>query len=372
MRLLRGLGQEKFRGRYHGWVRIAVWLCVALLAGSEPAYRPALPGYRYSFPRDHFEHPEFRTEWWYYTGNVRSAKGNRFGFELVFFRQAQRRGNLVNRSAWRIDDLYLAHLALTEIDGHRFHASQRLNRAGPGVAGASFDQHRIWNGNWSAVWEGSKSTLRATAADFGFELHLDPLKPPVINGVDSVSQKADGAGHASYYVSFTRLAVDGVVQTGASKQAVTGTAWMDHEWFTHQLEEQQVGWDWFSVQLDDNRELMLFQLRRQDGSIDPHSAGTFVDAQGHARHLTRDDFSLTPGEKWTSPQTEAAYPVHWQIRVPSLNLSLDVKAALPDQELRAETVAGPSYWEGAVRYSGSAKGLGYLEMTGYDKPVRME
>ena len=353
-------------------MKFSLWLCAALLAASDPVYREALPGYHYSFPRDHFEHPEFRTEWWYYTGNVRAADGKRFGFELVFFRQAEHRGATENRSAWRVDDLYLAHLALTEIDGRRFHSEQRLNRAGPGLAGASFEQQRVWNGNWSATWDGVKQTLRATASDFSFELHLDPLKPPVVHGINGVSQKAEGQGRASHYVSFSRLAVTGEISIGQARHAVTGTAWMDHEWFTHQLEDAQVGWDWFSVQLDDNRELMLFQLRRKDGATDPYSAGTYVDAQGRARHLSREDFSLTPLERWTSPQTKGSYPVRWQISVPSLKLSLVADAAIKEQELRALDAAGPSYWEGAVRYSGSQTGVGYLEMTGYDKPIRLE
>ncbi|MBM3773566.1 MAG: carotenoid 1,2-hydratase, partial [Acidobacteria bacterium] len=172
-------------------------------------FRPALPGYRYSFPRDHFEHPEFRTEWWYYTGNLRTAGGRRYGFQLVFFRQAGRpesaRAKPENPSAWRVDDLYLAHAALTDIDGRRFHYQKRLNRAGPGIAGASFAERRIWNGNWSARWEGPSQLLEATAEDFRLRLRLAPLKPHVIHGVDGVSRKGAAAGAASHYVSFTRL-----------------------------------------------------------------------------------------------------------------------------------------------------------------------
>jgi predicted secreted hydrolase len=332
-------------------------------AGVEP-YRQAGPGYRYAFPRDHFEHPDLRTEWWYYTGNLRDSAGGRFGFELVFFRHGQRRGPTENRSAWRIDDLYLAHLALTDIETKKFYKSQRLNRAGPGVAGARFSEQRVWNGNWSARWEGEQQVLEATADEFHFRLDLEPIKPPVIHGVGGISQKSAGAGKASYYVSLPRLAVSGELTIGGAKHPVTGTAWMDHEWFTNQLADDQIGWDWFSVQLDNQTELMLFQLRRKDGSIDPYSAGTYIDLQGHARHLAHDEFSLAPLRRWKK------YPVEWQIRVPSLGLSLEAKAAVDDQELDDKT--GPAYWEGAVTYSGSAGGVGYLEMTGYDKPVRLE
>jgi predicted secreted hydrolase len=348
---------------------ITEWLFFAFLASllaAAPPYREALPGYRYQFPRDHFEHPDFRTEWWYYTGNVHTAQGEKFGFELVFFRQGERRGPSDNSSAWRVDDLYPAHLALTDINGKRFWFSERLNRAGPGIAGASFAERRVWNGNWSATWEGERQILTAMADDIRIRLELTPVKPPVIQGENGVSQKAAGAGKASHYVSFPRLEVRGQI----NGRKVQGTAWMDHEWFTHQLETAQAGWDWFSAQLADGADVMLFELRRRDGSIDPYSSGTYIDKQGRARHLKRGDFSLEPREYWTSPKTKARYPIKWRIAIPSLGLSLECAAALPNQELVAEH-GGPNYWEGAVTYSGSVSGVGYLEMTGYDKPVEM-
>jgi predicted secreted hydrolase len=348
---------------------LALLLVAALAGASESEYRQALPGYRYAFPRDYFEHPAYRTEWWYYTGNLRTAAGRRYGFEMVFFRQAQRRGQAENRSAWRIDDLYLAHLALSDIGRGRFRFEKRLNRAGPGIAGASLDSKRIWNGNWSAEWEGERQTLQAIGGDFRFRLELAPLKPVVIHGIDGVSQKASGAGKASHYISFTRLGVRGVLSVEEESHEVTGSAWMDHEWFTHQLEPDQVGWDWFSIQLDNQTELMLFQLRRNDGSIEPFSSGTFVDSAGRARHLKLAEFELRPLEYWTSPKSKARYPIKWRIRVPSLKVDLECAAALRDQELPAEG-GGPGYWEGTVTYTGSHSGVGYLEMTGYDKPVR--
>ena len=335
-------------------------------------YRQALPGYRYEFPRDHFAHPDFRTEWWYYTGNLRDSGGKRFGFELVFFRQAQRRGATLNHSAWRVDDLYLAHLALTDIDGKRFHDHQRLNRAGPGIAGADSARRRIWNGNWSSQWDGDRQMLDAVAQEFHLRLRLNPLKPAVIHGTNGVSQKASGEGQASHYVSFSRLEVTGQLWLNGTFHEVRGTAWMDHEWFTHQLAGNQVGWDWFSIQLDNGSELMLFELRRKDGVIDPFSSGTFIDREGRAHHLTQSAFSLTPGAQWKSPRTGAAYPVRWQIRVPALGIALEARAQLDRQELIPAGNGGPAYWEGAVTYSGSSTGVGYLEMTGYDKPMRLE
>jgi predicted secreted hydrolase len=348
---------------------ITEWLFFAFLASllaAAPPYREALPGYRYQFPRDHFEHPDFRTEWWYYTGNVRTAQGEKFGFELVFFRQGERRGPAGNPSAWRVDDVYPAHLALTDINGRRFWYRERLNRAGPGIAGASFAERRVWNGNWSAVWDGERQTLTAVADDIRFRLELTPRKPPVVHGENGISQKAAGAGKASHYVSFPRLDVRGQV----NGRDVQGTAWMDHEWFSHQLESAQVGWDWFSAQLDDGADLMLFQLRRRDGTIDPFSAGTYIDRQGRTRHLQRREFTLEPLDYWISAKTKARYPIKWRITIPSLGISLECAAALPGQELVAEH-SGPGYWEGAVTYSGPVNGVGYLEMTGYDKPVEI-
>jgi predicted secreted hydrolase len=350
--------------------RLALTAC---LLASAADFREALPGYHYQFPRDHFDHPGFRTEWWYYTGNLHTRDGHRYGFELVFFRSAQSRASAGrnhadrNPSVWRVDDLYLGHLALTDIDNRRFRYARRPNRAGPGIAGVSAEQARIWNGNWEARWdlESGAQTISAVADGIRFSLRLIPVKGPVIHGENGVSQKAEGAGKASYYVSFPRLAVEGVLN-GA---AVTGLAWMDHEWFTHQLEANQQGWDWFSLQLDTGAEFMLFQLRHTDGGVDAFSSGTYIAPDGRARHLKRSDFELQPVEYWTSPKTSARYPVRWRISIPTLKVTLQCAAAIPDQELVDDQ--GPTYWEGAVNYTGSATGVGYLEMTGYTKPMRL-
>jgi predicted secreted hydrolase len=335
--------------------RSGLWLACFAITGiisrAEFRYSEALPGYVYHFPADYFLHPDYKTEWWYYTGNLTDPDGRKFGFELVFFRQGSSRDQLNNPSAWRIDDVYLAHAAVTDIGGKRFHYFERLNRAGPGLAGASQARDEVWNGNWRARWNGERQDLTAVTEDFQFDLRAEPLKPLVIHGLDGISQKADGPGHASHYISFTRMGVSGDLVLGGEKHRVSGLAWMDHEWFTNQLDPSQVGWDWFSVQLDDNTEMMLVELRKKDGSIDPHSSGTYVDAGGKAHHLSSAEFSLRPAAH------SGRYPVRWRI-----------EAALADQELRT---AGANYWEGAVTYSGSKKGVGYLEMTGYDKPVNL-
>jgi predicted secreted hydrolase len=338
-------------------------------------YRTALPGYRYEFPRDHFNHREFQTEWWYYTGNVKSAEGRRFGFELTSFRQAVDR-DPAKPGPWDLQDLYVAHLALSDLDGGKFFHAERTNRPGPGIAGVNETAGRIWNGNWKIQWRGEDQELAAIDERFQLHLTLHSEKSPVINGENGVSQKADGSGRASHYISLTRLSTSGEIFLDGKKFAVSGSSWMDHEFFTHQLDTSQTGWDWLSLQLSDNTELMLFHLRRKDGSIDPYSAGTFVESSGKTTHLRSSDFSLQPSaEVWTSPATGARYPIHWRVAVPSLNIDLDVTTPLASQELASKSSFVPNYWEGAIFPTGrrgqeSLGGVGYLEMTGYDRPVQ--
>lgn len=348
-------------------------------AATESQYSVALPGYRYEFPRDHFDHPDYQTEWWYYTGNVASADGHRFGFELTFFRQSvSRTATTTATSAWDVRDLYLAHLALSNLDDGHFYHAERTNRSGPGIAGVSASEARIWNGNWQVRWSGDEQKLNAVDPRFELQLALRSEKAPVIQGENGVSQKAPGPGHASHYISLTRLVTNGSIALNGKTFQVTGLAWMDHEFFTHQLDSEQVGWDWFSVQLADKTELMLFRIRRKDGSVDPFSAATFVDARGQSMHFRSTEFSLQPtGATWTSPATKATYPVQWKITVPKLGLELETKTPLPSQELtRSSGTLTPSYWEGAVTYEGmrggiKIQGAGYLEMTGYDRPFEM-
>jgi predicted secreted hydrolase len=353
--------------------------CIAaallLLQPLTAQYRTALPGYRYEFPRDHFNHPGFQTEWWYYTGNLKSVDGRRFGFELTFFRQAVSR-DPAKVGAWDMKDLYLAHLALSDLDGGKFYHAERTNRSGPGIAAVNESLGSIWNGNWQIQWHGSGQELKAVDGRFQLHLTLHSEKPPVIHGENGISQKAEGPGRASHYVSLTRLATSGVIDLGNKEFEVSGTSWMDHEFFTHQLESNQTGWDWLSLQLEDHTEVMLFHIRRKDGSIDPYSAGTYVDAHGKTIHLRATDFTLQPaGEVWTSPASGSNYPIHWKVAIPILRIELEAKTPLESQELTGKTELAPNYWEGAMVLSGrrdrqSLGGVGYLEMTGYDRPVQ--
>src|SRR6266436_608728 len=349
---------------------------VLLLQPLAAQYRTAMPGYRYEFPRDYFNHPDFQTEWWYYTGNLKSAEGRRFGFELTFFRQAVSR-DPEKSGTWDLRDLYLAHLALSDLDGGKFFHAERTNRSGPGIANVTESLGRIWNGNWQIQWRGSDQELNAIEQRFQLHLILHAEKPPVIHGENGISQKAEGSGRASHYISLTRLATSGAIDLGNKRFEVTGASWMDHEFFSHQLDSDQTGWDWLSLQLEDHTELMLFRIRRKDGSIDPYSAGTYVDASGKTTHLRSSDFSLEPaGDKWTNPQTGAVYPIHWKIAIPKLAIELDAKTPLASQELTGKTKLVPNYWEGAIVLTGQCNsqllsGVGYVEMTGYDRPVQL-
>lgn len=358
-------------------MRISVrYLLFALLLAAHMSaqYRPALPGYRYRFPRDYLNHPDFKTEWWYYTGNLKSSDGHRFGFELTFFREGVD-PDKANAGPWDIRDLYVAHLALSDLDAAHFYHIERANRAGPGIAGITEEDSRIWNGNWQIRWKGEQQLLEAVADNFELHLSMHSTKPPVIHGQNGISQKGEGLGRASHYISLTRLETKGQIELNKQAFQITGLAWMDHEFFTQQLAPDQIGWDWLSLQLDDSTELMLFHIRRKDGSIDPHSSGTLVDSNGAATYLPLEKFRLEPeSETWASPTTHAVYPIHWKISVPSLNIELDATTRLPSQEFGGANKIVPNYWEGAISLKGrkgssSLSGVGYLEMTGYDHPL---
>lgn len=343
-----------------------------------PAFERALPGYEFEFPHDHFAHPEFEIEWWYYTGNLETASGRRFGYELTFFRNGITRRQAA-RSPWDVTDVYLAHFTLSDIEAQEFRQAERVNRGGPGIAGASLAERRIWNGNWIVEWLAvdhplGRQRMRAAAEGFAIEFDLTPAKPPVVQGVDGVSQKADGAGKASHYVSFTRLLTSGAISLGDERFEVSGTSWMDHEFSTDSMGEGQQGWDWMSIQWEDGSELMLYRMRRDDGTSDRNSAGTFIDVDGRSTHLSFGDYQMAPTGWWTSPETGGRYPLEWDVRVPKLGLAFRMTTPLDRQEVVSS--AGPSYWEGASDFVGTGpdgpiRGRGYVELTGYDRPLTL-
>jgi predicted secreted hydrolase len=351
----------------------AAWVAQLDSDGISRQFCKAAAGYKYEFPRDHFSHPCFRTEWWYFTGNLATPEGRRFGFQLTFFREAVD-NPYPNPSRWRVDDLYLAHFAISDLGKQRFFHTQRISRAGIGLAGIDAPQGRIWNGRWAA--EVRDDTWRLTAAESGagIQLQLKSLKAPAIQGKNGISQKAEGEGNASHYYSLTRLETTGQLQLDGASYSVSGWSWMDHEFSTSQLQPEQVGWDWVSLQMDDGTEWMLFRLRRKDGVADAHSAGSFVDRDGRVVILSAKDFQMLPLAEWSSPRSPGRYPIRWRLQVPRLDTDIEVSAAMQDQELDTRESTGVIYWEGSVRARGRraghpVEGLGYLEMTGYAGPL---
>ena len=352
----------------------ALWaagLETAVTDGTRSAsdWQEAQIGYQFSFPRDHAAHPPYRIEWWYYTGNVETSEGRRFGYQLTFFRTGVT-PTPTTPSQWAVRDLYMAHFAISDPDGKRFYSFERLNRAGVHWAGAETNGYRVWNESWETRLDGEVHVLTANDGNCKIALSLTPEKLPVIHGKDGLSQKGVSAGNASHYYSYTRLRTSGTIAVDGQTFSVTGLSWMDHEFGTSFLEKDQVGWDWFSLQLQDGRELMLFQIRRADGSIDPHSSGTLVETNGNTIHLPIGAFSLVPEQYWQSPQSGARYPIVWTLTLPRSDLRFRVSAALPNQEMRTEASTGVTYWEGSVFVTGKSEerdvlGRGYLEMTGY-------
>jgi predicted secreted hydrolase len=333
-------------------------------------FKLARAPYAFHFPRDHASHPDYRTEWWYYTGHVRGGRES-FGYELTFFRVGLDLARRDSPSAWAPHTLHLVHLALTDENGRRFHSAEDVGRPALGMSGADTLTYRVWVHGDSAMLapDGATHLLRAASDDFAFALTLRPLKPPVIHGRHGVSRKSAGDGRASHYYSLTRLATSGTLTYGGRTRPVEGESWMDHEFGSGALGTDQVGWDWFSLQLDDGRELMLYRLRLKDGRTEPFSSGTLVERDGSWRHLTLAAFTIESDARWRSAATGADYPAGWRVRVPSAGLDVTVTPTVSDQELVTRWT-GVSYWEGSVRVSGRSSGrdvagLGYVELTGY-------
>ena len=349
-----------------------------LAADTAQEFRIATEGYRYAFPRDHGAHEEFRTEWWYYTGQLTAKDGRPFGYELTFFRRGMPREQTKTLpSQWAVTHLYLAHFAISDLSKGRFHYTEKISRAGLDKAGAARDRLHVWIDHWSAESPPNTSgaqTLQATEGDLAIQLTVSPGKPPVVHGIDGISRKGPVTGQASHYYSYTRLATTGTVTIGNESFDVTGTSWMDHEFGSADLDKDLVGWDWFCLQLDDQRELMLYRLRRTDGSADPASSGTLIDRNGLGHHLLLGDFTLEPTSYWTSPTSKARYPQRWRLTIPSQQLSLELVPRMADQELSPKRSTQVTYWEGAIETTGTSlgkpiHGQGYMELTGYAERV---
>ena len=350
--------------------------------GSPPAsgFAAALEPRRFEFPRDHGPHPDFRQEWWYVTGNLDAADGERFGFELTFFRvalvpptavttptAASRAASPEAASAWRAREIYVAHFAVTDVARRRFRSAQKLARGALGLAGADAAPLHVWLDDWAlkATGDGARWELHAAQPGYAIDLTLESQSAPALNGKAGLSRKSDQPADATYYYSIPRVGVRGQLLREGQTVEVHGLAWLDREWGSGGLGPSEVGWDWFGLQLGDGSALMFYALRDRDGHRDAHSAGTWMGPDGNVRELTNEDVAIAVNNEWRNGSGDR-YPSGWRVRVPALSLDLTVRPVLADQELQTT----PRYWEGAVDVTGeragtSLGGRGYVELVGY-------
>jgi predicted secreted hydrolase len=338
--------------------------------GAGFTYQLALPGRKLSFPRDHYSHPDYKTEWWYYTGHLASETGKRYGYQVTLFRFGVRDRQKNWQEEPLFTDLYMAHFAVSDIAAKKFRFRERINRGYGDKAGAATDRYYVWNEDWKV--EGDEKSHQINFSDRGtkLQLRLSSSKEPALHGDNGHSQKGQGEGRASYYYSLTRMHSEGELTIDGKTEKVKGSTWMDHEFGSNQLGDDQVGWDWFSMQLDNDTELMLYLMRRRDGSVDPYSSGTLVRADGTTRHLKLNDYRVQVVDRWKSSRSAANYPNKWQVSLPGDALELEITPAFPEQELITNRSTRVTYWEGAVEIRGSfgnkpVAGRGYVEMTGY-------
>ncbi len=343
---------------------------VALLSASSDltGYARAIDPYDWQFPEDFGPHPEYQTEWWYYTGNLASAEGARYGFQFTVFRRALVPTPIETESEWRTNQVYMAHFTVTDVTGQRFFQHQRFSRGGAGLAGATTDPvYRVWLEDWEVLAEDAAAAttrIRAAEGDLAVDLRLQQVKPPALQGDNGLSPKNDEPGNASYYYSLSRLLTEGTITIDGQSFAVSGATWMDHEFSTSALGADARGWDWFGLHLDDNRELMLGRIRLEDGGYEPAFGGLLVLPDGSTRKLGAEDFTVSVTDAWVSPHTGAEYPAGWDFAIEigaEAPLRFSAVPLVADQELHE----GIAYWEGAVRISGAVTGYGYAELTGY-------
>ncbi|MDA0748812.1 MAG: carotenoid 1,2-hydratase [bacterium] len=357
-------------------------LVVVSVAAWADGWKTARADYVWSFPEDHWARAGYKTEWWYFTGHLESESGRRFGYQFTFFRVGLLPEQPVLNSEWATGNLIMGHAAISDLSAGRHVFSEVLYRVVPllGGFGVFPDSTIAWSRGpagteetWTLRWNGEAFdfSMADRAQEVAFSLHTRPVKPRIFQGPDGYSKKGMGASAASQYYSFTRLETVGTVRVGEDTVRVRGQSWMDKEFGSNQLEEHQVGWDWFSLQLDDGRELMLYLLRDRSGAVD-FARGTVVSATGQVRYLERGDFTVRATEFWTSTETGATYPAGWELEIPTEGLRIKVVPELADQENRSQRMKTMFYWEGAVDVLGveGRIGGGYVELVGYGEGNR--
>lgn len=340
---------------------------IPLLSEEPPdGFAKATEPFAIEFPRDLGPHEDYQLEWWYYTGNLETAENQQFGYQLTFFRFSltppTEIASMDTENTWRTNQIYQVHFTITDVENGRFYPHERVSRAAAGLAGAQAEPYRVWLEDWFAeeIEEGVVR-LYAESDDVMLDIELRQSLPPVLHGEGGLSPKGEEVGNASYYYSLIQQPTVGTVRVGDDVYEVTGKSWKDHEYSTSALTGDATGWDWFSIQLDDGASLMFFEIRNADGSLEPFSSGTHITADGKVTPLKLGDWSLDVTEQWTSPDTGIVYPAGWEVAVPQFGIEMVGRPLINNQELIVSTV----YWEGAVEYTGTHSGRGYVEMTGY-------
>ena len=321
----------------------------------------------FEFPADHGPHPGFRNEWWYFTGNLVTDSGRRFGFQFTIFRSALVPRPTERISSWAADQAYMAHFTVTDVENKRFYAHERFSRGAAGIAGASVDPFRVWLEGWeitghSEMPDAATPVMHLNACENGIELELrlESIKKIVLQGDNGLSRKGSGAGNASYYYTIPRLRAEGEIRVSDTSYPVTGQAWLDREWSSSALDSNQVGWDWFSLQLSDGSDIMYYQIRESDGSASQFSKGVFVRKDGSYEKIEPDDVEVRVLDRWKTDDG-VSYPSKWRLIIPDYQADLLITPLVDDQELKVTV----RYWEGAVAVSGTSEGYGYVELTGY-------
>ena len=338
------------------------------------AWQQALQPRTLTFPRDHGQHGAFQTEWWYLTGNLTAKNGRSFGFQFTLFRRGVRKQTATD-NLWAVRDLYLLHSSLSDFSRKHFYTYEDASRTGPGLAGASRDTLKTWFKGNLLQWDGNKTiSLHCQTDNYALDFTFSPDYPrPILHGDRGLSRKGPGQGQASYYYSLPRLLTSGTITLDGKPYRVSGLSWYDHEFATSQLGKDQQGWDWISLHLDDGSSLMIYQLRRKDGTVSPFSSGTFIFPDGRYEHLHRADFSLMAAKRrWQSPDTGISWPLWWQLTLKKPRvLELSLRPKMVNQEMKTMKTTRTIYWEGSITAAENrngektVKGEGYLELTGY-------
>lgn len=344
-------------------------LCVTLLFVralplSAEDWREVAPGHSVSLPGDLYFKEGYRVQWWYLTGHLFDRTGREFGYEMTFFAAGIQQRTY--QSEFGTELIYLSHMAVSDIAGNRYYHYSNADSGAYGFAGADSRRLHVWVGPSSLSGPDRKMRIRGVAGDISLDLSVVPKKPAVLHGDNGYSRKSEESPLiASLYFSFTDLETSGTLKLGQDVFQVTGKSWFDREISSRGIAENEAGWDWFAIQLDDDREIMLYEIRKKDGKPDPFSSGTVVYRNGAYRRLEKKDFTVKIKSRYTSRHTKARYPSKWEVSIPSEGLSLVLTPLIEDQEFTAAEAIRKTYWEGACSVEGTVPGRAYVEMTGY-------